>query len=168
MSYIAIQSPGDCDLGTRCAVQTRRGALISTPIPRRDRRLSLNAKVGHTHTHARFEMKNIIGNYLRIHRKRTGLSQRDLGVILGYENEWQVSRHERSKAVPPLLVALAYEAIFGEPVSAIFAGFRLSAADMIEMNLESFKTEMARRLDARVGSKTEIQKLQWLEQRVSR
>src|ERR1700733_996381 len=60
-------------------------------------------------------------NHIRKHRKRTGLSQREISLLLGYKNQWQISRHERSEAIPPLLAALAYQVIFQVPLSIIFA-----------------------------------------------
>lgn len=62
-------------------------------------------------------------NYLRSHRKRVALLQRDLAYLLG-ENEdgTVISRHELSRAMPDLRTALLYEAIYGTPVRELFAG----------------------------------------------
>src|SRR5229473_144274 len=83
-----------------------------------------------------------VGNYLRTHRKRAGMSQRELGLLIGYQHEGQVSRHERSKTVPPLLTALAYEIIFRVPVSAIFTGFHSSVTQMVEDGLSAFEQKL--------------------------
>jgi len=107
----------------------------------------------------------IPGNYLKIHRRKCGLSQRELGLLVGYVNEGQVRRHEGSRSTPPLLIALGYEFIFETPVSAIFVGFRSSVADAIGQNLEEFKTDFTRRMEGRRLSGAALQKLQWLTER---
>jgi transcriptional regulator with XRE-family HTH domain len=61
-------------------------------------------------------------HYLRSERKRAGLSQSDIAALLGDETVSRVSRYERRRRVPPLLTALAYEAIFGKPVAELFDG----------------------------------------------
>src|SRR2546425_6225186 len=47
------------------------------------------------HSHFSSMKDQTVGNYLRTHRKRAGMSQRELGLLIGYEHEGQVSRHER-------------------------------------------------------------------------
>lgn len=54
-------------------------------------------------------------NYLRTHRKRAGLLQRELALLLGCKSGAEVSRYERSTRQPTLRTALAYEAVFGTP-----------------------------------------------------
>jgi transcriptional regulator with XRE-family HTH domain len=63
-------------------------------------------------------------NYLRTYRKRSGLTQHEVGFLLGRENGAQVSRYEKRHRLPPLETALACEEIFGAPVSELFAGLR--------------------------------------------
>lgn len=61
-------------------------------------------------------------NYLRSHRKRFGLSQKDLAFLLGVKNRDKVSRYELYKRLPNLQTALALQALFGTPVAELFAG----------------------------------------------
>lgn len=63
-------------------------------------------------------------NYLRTHRKRAGLAQRDVAFLLGARSGSRVSRHERFERRPTLEVALAYEAIFRTPVAELFTGLK--------------------------------------------
>jgi|SRR5665213_2018042 len=107
----------------------------------------------------------VVGNYLRAHRRRRGLSQRDLGHLAGYKNAWQVSRHERSKTVPPLLVALAYEMVFQVPVAELFAGFHSAVSDAVARNLEELKADLESRSGGRREAKIISQKLKWLTER---
>ena len=99
-------------------------------------------------------------HYLRACRKRSGLSQRDVGYLLGAKSRAQVSRYERRHA-PPLRTALAFEALFGAPVSEIFAGMR----EVVEKELSRRVRELALDLRAQNGkrnSRVTSQKLQWL------
>ena len=63
-------------------------------------------------------------NYLRTYRKRSGLTQHEVGFLLGRQNGAQVSRYEKRRRLPPLEAALACEEIFGVPVAELFAGVR--------------------------------------------
>jgi DNA-binding XRE family transcriptional regulator len=115
------------------------------------------------------DMSNqIVGNYLKIHRRRCGLSQRELGSLVGYESEGQVRRHEHSKTTPPLLIALAYEVVFQVPVSEIFVGFQSTVARVVETNLYEFRRDLQRRSAGRRLGGAALLKSQWLTERPTR
>ncbi|PYS88773.1 MAG: hypothetical protein DMF64_19720 [Acidobacteria bacterium] len=61
-------------------------------------------------------------NYLRTHRKRSGLSQKEVGFLLGCKSSAKVSRYERFSRQPTLKNVFAYELIFGTPARELFAG----------------------------------------------
>jgi DNA-binding XRE family transcriptional regulator len=63
-----------------------------------------------------------LSNHLRKYRKRSALSQGDVAYLLGDQGSAKVCRHERFFHEPGLQTALAYEAIFGCPVSELFPG----------------------------------------------
>lgn len=63
-----------------------------------------------------------LSNYLRMHRKRLGLSQADVAHLLGAETGAKVCRYEKFARVPGLETALACEVIFKKPVRELFAG----------------------------------------------
>ena len=107
------------------------------------------------------------GNYLRTHRKQAGLSQREVGHLLGYKNQWQVSRHERGRSSPPLLTALAYEAIFRAPVSSLFARTQARAARSIEVKLVAFGRSLKPSNGKGRAARATAQKLAWLMQRIT-
>lgn len=108
------------------------------------------------------------GNYLITQRKKTGLSQSEMGRLLGYRNPGQVSRHERSKSVPPLTTALAYEVIFRMPVSEIFAGIHAGIKDGLEDKLNRLEGELGNRSVTDRDANLVAQKLVWLNERKSR
>ncbi len=61
-------------------------------------------------------------HYLRTYRKRSGLTQDEVGYLLGLVNGSKVSRYECYRRIPNLQTALTYEAIFRIPVRDLFAG----------------------------------------------
>lgn len=61
-------------------------------------------------------------NYLRTHRKRLGLSQKEIAYLLGCSSGAKVSRYERSARQPGLQTILAYAVIFQNPTHELYAG----------------------------------------------
>jgi transcriptional regulator with XRE-family HTH domain len=112
-------------------------------------------------------MANRLPNYLRVRRKRAGLSQRELALILGYRHEGVVSRHELFRSVPPLLMALGYEVIFQSSVSDLFPGLRETVETAIESTLVEFEGALLKQKHpARDSQALQIaRKLQWLNER---
>jgi transcriptional regulator with XRE-family HTH domain len=105
------------------------------------------------------------GNYLKAYRKKSGLSQRDLGRLLGYKDAGQVSRHERARSNPPLAAALAYELIFRAPIASLFAGTREEILRDIEMKLGEMRTIIENRKERPSNAILVAQKLAWLRRR---
>ena len=63
-----------------------------------------------------------LDNYLRTHRKKLGLTQRDVAFLLGCHSGAKVSRYERLGRVPGISTIFAYETIFQKPARELFAG----------------------------------------------
>jgi len=63
-----------------------------------------------------------LSNYLLANRKCLGLSQQEVGILLGTQNGAKVCSYERYDRVPSLETALAFEAIFQKPASELFGG----------------------------------------------
>jgi transcriptional regulator with XRE-family HTH domain len=85
---------------------------------------------------------NSVGTCLRFLRRKSGLSQRRLALIMGTVTAAQVSRHERSIAPPSLLAALGYQAIFRQPVSHIFPGLYSAVETVIEDRLREYAVKL--------------------------
>ncbi len=107
-------------------------------------------------------------NYLKAHRKKSGLTQREIGKLLGYEDAGQISRHERSASVPPLEVALAYELIYRVPIAAIFAGMRDTIGRNVERKLREMEAALGKRSADDRDANLIAQKLVWLSARKTR
>ena len=106
-----------------------------------------------------------LASYLSSHRKRSGLSQKELGQLLGYPSEGTVSRHERLCSTPPFQVALGYEAVFRVPVSELFPG----ALERIRQEVEQRIARMERQLQDSSAKGREAariaRKLEWIWER---
>jgi transcriptional regulator with XRE-family HTH domain len=66
-------------------------------------------------------MSRKLVHYLRNERRRAALTQADIAALLGGPWKGRVSWYERG-AVPPIDVALEYEAILHKPVSELLGG----------------------------------------------
>lgn len=112
-------------------------------------------------------MEQQLENYLRTHRKAAGLSQHEMGVILGYGQEGPISRHERFHSIPPLVVAISYEVVFGVPVSDLFAGLRSTISDVIEERIIELEKNLGERNGRGPQAAATARKLEWLYERRS-
>jgi DNA-binding XRE family transcriptional regulator len=104
-------------------------------------------------------------NYVRIHRRKVGLSQRELGRILGYQNEFPISKHERFHATPTLATALGYEIVFRIPVSEIFAGLKELVEEDVEQRMMELGTTLGKRGVNDPRAAMIARKLEWLSER---
>lgn len=67
-------------------------------------------------------MSKKLPNYLRTHRRRMGLTQKQVAFLLGIRSVARISRYERFHKLPDLRTALGFEAVFHAPVRELFAG----------------------------------------------
>jgi len=113
------------------------------------------------------QLNKPLANYLRAHRRKTGLTQHDLARVLGYESYGAISRHERFEVVPSLVMALSYQILFQVPVSEMFAGL----TDTVEFDVESRLAEFEAHLGEQSGHSPRAaaiaRKLEWLSERRS-
>jgi DNA-binding XRE family transcriptional regulator len=106
-----------------------------------------------------------LASYLHSHRKRSGLSQRELAHLLGYPDQGPVSRHERLCSVPPLMIALGYQAIFHVPVSDLFPGAYETTRQAIEERLEQLKDDLHQSSAKGRSAAMIARKLEWMWER---
>ena len=76
--------------------------------------------------------KASLHTYLRTHRKRAGLSQREVATLIAAISGTTVSRHEGARRHLSLSDAFTYEVLFGVPPSALFPGEYRRACALIE------------------------------------
>jgi len=106
-----------------------------------------------------------LSNYIRVHRRKSGLSQGDLGFVLGYRDEETIARHERFRVIPPLEIAVSYEIVFRVPVSEMFWGLRDELELKIEASLVQLENQLGQRSARDRDALTTARKLMWLRAR---
>jgi DNA-binding XRE family transcriptional regulator len=108
------------------------------------------------------ETKTRFVNYIRIHRRRIGLTQAELSEVLGYLDRDTIARHEQFAVLPPLEVAIGYERIFRVPVAELFAGLGDVMAARIESGLAQLEERLGQRSAKDSNALTTARKLTWL------
>lgn len=112
--------------------------------------------------------RNRFANDIRIHRRKTGLSQRDIGEVLGYFTQGPVARHEDGRRLPSLRIAIGYELIFRVPVSEIFTGTRDEVRAVIEARLAELEERLGQHSARDRRAMAIARKLTWLCERKTR
>lgn len=105
-----------------------------------------------------------LASYLWSHRKRSGLSQKEVADLLGI-SEGEVSRHERMSCAPSLRVALGYQAIFRVSIGELFPGLFDAIRDGVETRLEKLREEFQQSDGKGRGAALIARKLEWMWER---
>lgn len=110
-------------------------------------------------------MKPQTASRVRVHRRKSGLSQTELAAILGTLGPVGISRHERSATLPKFLVAVGYEIVFRIPIAELFPEVYESLRVEIEARLLDFEKQLHQ--DTEKGRKAALiaRKLEWLFER---
>ena len=91
-----------------------------------------------------------LDNYLRTHRKKLGLTQRDVAFLLGCHSGAKVSRYERLQRIPSLNAIFAYEVIFQKPARELFAGIYDRAERETLRKVRQLRSRLKRRQESPV------------------
>lgn len=110
-------------------------------------------------------MSEPLANYIRFHRKKAGLSQCELGKLLGYDDSAAVSKHEYHRSLPPLVIAIGYCVTFSVPLSELFAGLHQAVERVIEARLAELQQDLQDRGDQNPAV---ARKLRWISERCER
>lgn len=65
-------------------------------------------------------MSNINSSLLALRRKRLGYEQKQIAVLLGHKNTYQLSRYETGQRVPSFKEAIKLSVLYGIPVRVLF------------------------------------------------
>ena len=93
-------------------------------------------------------MPHRLDNYLRVYRRRAGLSQDEMAFLLGAKEGAKVSRYERFARTPTIDTAYAYEVVFQDVPSEMFGGIY----DKVERRTRKRVPCAGRRIRAEGGS----------------
>jgi transcriptional regulator with XRE-family HTH domain len=106
-----------------------------------------------------------LDNYLRSYRKKSGLTQSEVGFLLGRANGALISRYEKRRRLPPLHIALALEALLGIPVSQLFAGIHEGAQHDLRKRILALRAQLQSRTATGSEALVDAHKLRWLATR---
>lgn len=84
---------------------------------------------------------------IRAHRRRWGLSQSELGWLIGITNRTTVSKIEMSKRRPKPEVIIACAVLFDLPLDSIFPGFQGEIECAICERATALRGKLAGRMD---------------------
>jgi len=84
-------------------------------------------------------------NYLRMYRKRAGLTQSELAYLLGVQSSGKISRYERFARRPTLETALAFEVILGVPIRDLFEGVNEDVEHEVKKRARRLRRRLAQR-----------------------
>jgi transcriptional regulator with XRE-family HTH domain len=96
-------------------------------------------------------------NYLRTHRRRYGLTEAEIATLLGAASGTKVSRYENFARMPGVLAVFAFEIVFNQPASELFAGTYQAIRGEVQDRARSMVQRLQSRPDAQ--SRKNLRKL---------
>ena len=105
-------------------------------------------------------------NYLRTHRKYSGLSQGDVSYLIRLKDKSELSRYERSVRPPSLRIALACQEVYGVSVSDLFAGLSDSVSKDTRSQMRKLQSRLQAKIDPKSTGNKIMQKFQWISHRL--
>ena len=90
-------------------------------------------------------------NYLRTHRRRYHLSQAEMATLLGAVSGTKVSRYENFTRMPGALTVFAFEIVFNQPASELFAGTYQTIRLAVQGRARCMVEKLNERPDAQTG-----------------
>lgn len=93
-------------------------------------------------------MASPLPTYLRKHRRKWALSQRELAELLGGTARSRISQYERLVRAPSTEALIGLEFIFGEPPHGLFPGVGLSVIRAVLGNAVILRDEVLAKSDA--------------------
>ena len=81
-------------------------------------------------------------NYLRTHRRRSGLSQVEVAFLLGLKSGQIVSRYERLDRTPSLETALACQVLFGALPHELYPGLYAKVENITRRRIHALLARM--------------------------
>ena len=107
-----------------------------------------------------------LNNYLRTHRKHSGLSQSDVSFVIRLKHKSELSRYERGIGLPSVRTALACQELYGESVSELFAGLNDSVARDTRSQMNRLRGKFQGRIDSKRTERRIMQKFLWISHRL--
>jgi transcriptional regulator with XRE-family HTH domain len=106
--------------------------------------------------------RSVLDNYLRKHRRVSGLSQHEMAFLLGCKNAAQISRHERSRRLPSLRTVLAYQSILAAGADKLFPGVKQEINGEIARRATQLRIHLEHMPPTKRNAGPTVKKLRWL------
>ena len=107
-----------------------------------------------------------LNNYLRTYSKFSGLSQGEVAFLIRLKDKSDLSRYERSVRQPSLRTALAYQEVYGKPVSELFAGLNDAVAKDSRNQMKRLRARLHSTIDPQSAGNRIMQKFHWISHRL--
>ena len=102
--------------------------------------------------------------YLKTYRKRSGLTQREVGFLLGWKKGERLSRYEKQRVTPSLRVALACAAIFRVSLRKLFPGISDPIAREVSSRIDALLNVLRKKNTQGKDARLVARKLSWLSE----
>ena len=106
-------------------------------------------------------------NFLKLYRRRAGLTQAEAAILTGSRNRLQFARYERHFVDPPLRTAVACEQVFGVPISELFAGLNAEVNATTLRRTRRFKERLGEAVNLEADNRGLAHKLEWITERLA-
>ena len=90
-------------------------------------------------------MTKSIPHYLRRHRLRRGLTQRETAYLVGNQTPATVCQHEGLSREPDLRSALAYQVVYGVPADELFGGIYKDVEEQVTKRAHELSKELPKK-----------------------
>ena len=90
-------------------------------------------------------MSNINSSLLALKRKRLGYEQKQIAVLLGHKNTYQLSRYETGQRVPSFKEAIKLSVLYGIPVRFLFERYFRHCREELENTIK--QTNLAAKIN---------------------
>lgn len=88
-------------------------------------------------------------NYIKAHRKCLGLTQTELGYLIGFDNNVRISKIEAGQAKPNLKEIVIFELLFDKAASRLFRDLYRNIADNFLHRIALFDDYLCEDLSSR-------------------
>lgn len=104
-------------------------------------------------------------NDLKKYRKRSGLTQSELGFLLGHKSAAKVSRYEKKHSTPNLKTTFACASVFGIMSESLFVGIQRKSEIAVGQRMKELVAILENRSQER-KSGNDNRKVTWLVERL--
>ena len=84
-------------------------------------------------------MSSPLPSYLKSYRQRSGLTQRELAILLGFTTHVNISRYERCARLPHVEAAFALEILFDAHIAELFPAWSADVAEDLLYRVQRLK-----------------------------